>query len=331
MNTPHLRNLDLNLLRVFVALFDEGGVTRAGVRLGLTQSAVSHALNRLRYALGDELFVRGPAGMRPTPWASEIAPGVRAALAQLQAALTPSGFVPAETDRRFVIAAGAYPASVLIPHVAARMLAEAPRASMRLRSPEPPMADELDAGRCDLLVSVFGRIPDRFDAEPVFSDDLVWVMRESHPCANQPLTLELLAELPHVLVATSGAVELGQGSIMDGGLLRKVVIDDGLDEQLAAFGRERRIRMTVSDLQVVMSIVSGSDMVAPVPFGMYQLLGPALRLRAFAPPYPVQRRDISILWRKDNDGPALQWLRGLLREAGARFMEQRYGDPRDGR
>lgn len=325
MNAPHLRNLDLNLLRVFVALFDEGGVTRAGVRLGLTQSAVSHALNRLRYALGDELFVRGPAGMRPTPWAMEIAPGVRTALAQLQAALTPSGFTPSETDRRFVIATSAYPASVLIPHVTARMLAEAPHASVRLRSPEPPVAEELDAGRCDLLISVFGRIPDRFDSEPVFTDELVWVMREDHPVANQPLTLERLAELPHVQIATGGAADVGLGSVMDGGLLRKVVMDDGLTEQLAARGLERKVHLTASDLHAVMIVVSGSDMVAPVPSAMYQLLGRALRLKAFESPYPTEPRAVSILWRKDNDGPALQWLRGLLREAGACFMEQRDG------
>jgi DNA-binding transcriptional LysR family regulator len=325
MNTPHLRNLDLNLLRVFVALFDEGGVTRAGVRLGLTQSAVSHALNRLRYALGDELFVRGPSGMRPTPWAAEIAPRIRVALGQLQAALTPSGFTPALTDRRFVIAAGAYPASVLIPGVTARMLQEAPRASIRLRSPDPPVAEELDAGRCDLLISVFDRIPDRFDCEPVFSDRLVWAMRKEHPLAGRPLTLERLAELPHVLVAASGAPELVQNSVIDGGLERRVVFDDGLGEYLAAHGMERKVRVTAADLHSALAIVAGSDMAAPIPYGLFQLLGRALGLEAYEPPYPTAERSISILWRKDNDGPALQWLRGLLREAGAKFNEIRNG------
>src|SRR3954464_8171015 len=104
---PHAVNsfshLDLNLLRIFEALIEERSATRAGARLGLTQSAVSHALNRLRYAVGDPLFVRGPAGMLPTPRATEIAPRIRAGLAQLQAALTPAGFTPAEADRRFVI------------------------------------------------------------------------------------------------------------------------------------------------------------------------------------------------------------------------------------
>ena len=85
----HLNTLDLNLLKVFDALADEGSVTRAGARLGMTQSAVSHALGRLRHVLHDELFVRGPQGMRPTIRALEMAPRLRRALDQLQQALTP--------------------------------------------------------------------------------------------------------------------------------------------------------------------------------------------------------------------------------------------------
>src|ERR1700753_1210286 len=104
MNVLHsgAMNLDLNLLRVFDVLLEERNVTRAGARLGLTQSAVSHALNRLRYALNDELFVRGPRGMHPTARAAEIGPQVRAALVQLQAAVTPADFSPITSERRFV-------------------------------------------------------------------------------------------------------------------------------------------------------------------------------------------------------------------------------------
>src|SRR5512140_105390 len=101
-------SLDLNLLRVFDVLLEERSVTRAGARLGLTQSAVSHALNRLRYVLEDDLFVRGPAGMQPTPRAVEMGPQVHAALNQLQAAMAPSDFHAATTERRFAVIAGAY-------------------------------------------------------------------------------------------------------------------------------------------------------------------------------------------------------------------------------
>src|ERR1700732_1215728 len=108
MHEIHHNNLDLNLLRVFEALMDERSATRAGGRLGLTQSAISHALNRLRHVLKDELFVRGPDGMQPTERAAEIAPRLRHGLAQLQLALAPSEFVPASTDRRFTITCTEY-------------------------------------------------------------------------------------------------------------------------------------------------------------------------------------------------------------------------------
>ena len=325
MNQSHLRALDLNLLRVFVALLDEGNVTRAGARLGLTQSAVSHALNRLRYTLGDELFVRGPAGMQPTARASEIAPRVRLGLAQLQAALAPAEFVPAETDRCFVIAAGAYVASMLLPAVAARIEVEAPQASIRIRNPDGPIGEELDAGRCDLAIAMFGRTPPRFESEPVFDDTIVWVMRRDHPCANQPLTLELLAALPHLAVAAGDVTNLSRGMLEEHGLERRVVLDDGASEHLAAHGLQRQVRLTVADTHSAMAVAAQSDMITATPRGLYHLFGQSLGLKAVEPPYPCPPRDIHALWLKDNEGPALQWLRGLLREAGSRFVEARDG------
>src|ERR1700760_2589964 len=115
MPDVHFAALDLNLLRVFHALSEERSVTRAGARLGLTQSAVSHALGRLRYILNDELFVRGPRGMLPTARAIEMGPPVHAALVQLQAAIAPADFSPASSERRFVLVAGTYACAVLAP------------------------------------------------------------------------------------------------------------------------------------------------------------------------------------------------------------------------
>src|SRR3954451_24855635 len=100
MDHVHFGSLDLNLLRVFDTLIEERSVTRAGERLGLSQSAISHALNRLRYVRTDELFGRVANGMRPPPRAAEIAPRLRDGLLQLQLALGPTEFVPENTERR---------------------------------------------------------------------------------------------------------------------------------------------------------------------------------------------------------------------------------------
>src|ERR1700722_8905583 len=132
MNSMHLANLDLNLLRVFDVLLEERSVTRAGARLGLTPSAVSHALSRLRYHIGDDLFRRDAQGMQPTRKALEIGPSLHAALAQLQSALTPADFDPVTSDHRFSVVAGAYACAVLMPPVVAALQARAPDARLHI-------------------------------------------------------------------------------------------------------------------------------------------------------------------------------------------------------
>src|ERR1700744_6342548 len=132
MSELHFNQLDLNLLKVFDALLDERNVTRAGGRLGLSQSAVSHALGRLPQLLNDELFVRRSTGMEPTPRALEIGPALHTALLQMQTALAPAGFDPATTERRFSVAAGPYGCAVLLPAVVAMMRQRAPGATLQI-------------------------------------------------------------------------------------------------------------------------------------------------------------------------------------------------------
>ena len=168
----HFHSLDLNLLRLFDALAEERSVTRAGARLGLTQSAVSHALNRLRHTLQDELFVRGPDGMRATARAEEIAPRLRQGLHQLQLALSPSTFTPADSQRRFAIVAGAYACTVLMPGVVARLRQSAPAAELWLLSPGASLGEDILSGRVELAIGSFGRASDRFDRETLFRE--VW-------------------------------------------------------------------------------------------------------------------------------------------------------------
>src|SRR5207248_3320871 len=166
MHDLHFHSLDLNLLRVFDALIEERSVTRAGERLGLSQSAISHALNRLRYVLDDELFVRVSDGMRPTSRASEIAPRLREGLLQLQLALAPAEFDPLETTRRFTIACTEYVGTVLMPKFIAKLRAQAPHSELRIRPSNMGVAEPLIAGRVDLAIGSFRRVPEPFAYEP---------------------------------------------------------------------------------------------------------------------------------------------------------------------
>src|SRR5258708_4694535 len=200
MNVTH--NLDLNLLRVFDVLLEERSVTRTGARLGLTQSAVSHALNRLRYMLSDDLFVRGPAGMQPTPRAVEMGPQVHAALNQLQAALAPSDFDPATSERRFAVVTGAYASAILAPPVASRLAEVAPLSELLIAELALDVLERLDARRVDFLVGSVLAAPERFARETILTETLVWVVRAEHPAfQGEAINLETLVSTPHVVIA----------------------------------------------------------------------------------------------------------------------------------
>lgn len=322
MQDIHFGSLDLNLLRVFDAMADELSVTRAGGRLGLSQSAVSHALRRLRQTLQDPLFVRGPDGMRPTARAEEIAPRLRQGLGQLQEALSPSAFSPSMTTRRFTVAASAYVCTILMPEVAALIRREAPGAEIRIRPITENLSDDLSNGRVDLAIGGFGRAASRFDRELLFTESAVWALRADHPAAaHGELPLAVLAELPQVLMATAEdhAVD---GRIVEGGLERWVIWDDRgvLDDVLASRGRTRTIGLTVPDAASALAIVSRTDMAALAPRRLAAALAEPYGLRLFDPPYPSRTANVEVLWRRDvGPSPAVDWLKERLKEASARL------------
>jgi DNA-binding transcriptional LysR family regulator len=321
MNSVDFTSLDLNLLRVFDALVEESSVTRAGERLGLTQSAISHALNRLRYVLNDELFVRFPDGMRPTPRAAEIAPRLREGLLRLQLALAPAEFVPERTDRRFTIACGEYVGAVLVPGFVARLRAAAPNAELRIRPSNLGVAEALLAGRVDLAIGSFRRVPEWFTHKPLFRETRVWVLSADHPAARGELTLERLAELPHLINAATGEDEHAvDGYVVDHGLERLITRHDAglLQGALAAHGLRRTIGLTTPHFLATLAVVSRSDMAALLPRRLAAAFADAYRLKLFEPPYPSPPFELMALWRREHGNePAIAWLRTVLHEVAA--------------
>lgn len=309
---------DLNLLRIFDVVLEERSVTRAGVRLGLTQSAVSHALNRLRYGLNDELFVRGPAGMEPTPRALEIGPQVHAALMQLQTAMAPSAFEPATSDRRFVIAAGAYACAVLGPPLVSRMQEVAPHASLTVTERTTDLLDRVDARQVDFLVSSLVTGPDRLAQEPLISEALAWVVRSTSPLAlKNRVELEDLIESPHVVIARDAQRdELTSGR----GLITRASWDDAgaLEVALAAKGLKRKVGVTVPDTYSALAIAGRSDMPALAPRRLVSLAAQSGRFKLIEPPYPSPNVEISLVFLRErlNDA-AIVWMRDQIRAVAA--------------
>ena len=158
---------DLNLLIVFDAVMQERSVTRAGGKIGLSQPAVSHALSRLRHMLKDELFIRTPDGMVPTPRAEQLAVPLRRALNDLHLALEPETFVPQEASRRFVLALNNYAAVVLASSIVTAVTLAAPGIRLDLRpSGTRDLPALLDRGELDLAIGSFEDVGDRFARVP---------------------------------------------------------------------------------------------------------------------------------------------------------------------
>jgi DNA-binding transcriptional LysR family regulator len=321
LQSVHFDSLDLNLLKVFEALMEERSATRAGARLGLTQSAISHALNRLRYVLKDELFVRGPDGMQPTERAAEIAPRLRQGLLQLQLALAPSEFIPASSDRRFTITCTEYAGAVLIPAFLARLRTEAPHASLTVLPSNLGVAETLRSGRADLAIGSFRRFPEWFVGEKLLRETRVWALSADHPAARDALTIERLAELPHLVISATGEDEHAiEGYVADHGLERLVTRSDAgvLQGVFAAHGLRRNVAMTTPHFLAALAAVSQSDIAALLPRRLATAFVGRYRLALFEPPYPSPPIEVMSLWHRENgDQPAIAWMRRLLREVAA--------------
>ncbi len=302
-------DLDLNLLRVFVTLIELRSVTRAAERLGLTQSAVSHALRRLRRALDDPLFLRGPRELQPTALAEEIAPTVRDGLAQLREVFVRQLFNPERAARRFTIAAGAYFCILLIPALIERIRREAPGVSLRIVPVTETLVTMLDRGAVDLVFGGASKVPSRFVAEPLYDEAMVWIAAAGNPLAEQRFDAERIAAHPRVVIAVSKLFDTPASTTTDA-LSQHFVMNRPLEAaSSSALGNEA---MTVYDSQTAIAVVARTDLVALVPRRM------AMRTLEAIVVLPRQEDAVfglSMVWHnKQRADGGLAWLRATIRQ-----------------
>ena len=286
---------DLNLLIVFDAVMQERSVTRAGSRIGLSQPAMSHALNRLRHMLKDELFVRTPQGMVPTPRAELLAEPLRSALSEMQHALEPAAFDPAASDRRFALAVNNYAAVVLVPPLVAAVSAAAPAVYLDLRpSGTLHIVDRLDRGDLDLALGSFDTAGERFASAPLLEDEFVMVMRRGHPSSRARLTAKAFAALPYLEISSSREDT------------------SFIDTWLADQGLARRIALRAPYLSAAAILVQ-SDLVAILSRRIAQEFIRSHPLELRKPPHESTRVRTLMLWHRRLDRhPAHRWLRGVI-------------------
>ncbi|MFZ4478994.1 MAG: LysR family transcriptional regulator [Rhodoferax sp.] len=304
----NFRNLDLNLLRVFDEVMTERSLTRAARNLSLTQPAVSNALRRLREAVGDELVKREGQTMAPTPRALALWPAVRDAMRQLQDALTPSSFVPAQASTTFVLAMADATAAELIPGLIDVMNRDAPGVSVRVvplttRDPRRLLDDQaidlaigyFPAVAADLTARAQAGAVVAFARQRLYSGEYVCVMRRDHPLCQSPLTLDQYCAARHLLVSFSGR-PFGF-----------------VDEALALLGRERHIVLSVNQFFTAGKVVTHSDLLTVLPRHFVNSTGLKDQLLLRELPFAVPTVHVDALWHhRQHRASAHQWLRSTL-------------------
>jgi len=308
-----IQRIDLNLFRVFEAIMQHRSVTAASRQLGVTPSAVSHALSRLRHALADELFVSGEAGMEPTPRALQLAPEIRDGLGRIDLALGSGPFVPADALRTFRVATSDYVAAAILPPLLAHIGSAAPRIDLRIFPlNRTDVIHQLDDGRVDLVLGWFGELPDRIRRTPIFKDQEALVVRAGHPLSEGAVTKERLFAFPHVVVELTGEEEqAGDGFLNERGVSRRIWIERLLIEMSDPDqGLMGRVAISVPHYATVPALLRATDMVATLP-RRFALAQPSLVVLDL--PYEPLVVDVEAIWHQRADLDAgLKWLIGAI-------------------
>jgi DNA-binding transcriptional LysR family regulator len=291
----HIKDIDLNLLRLFDAVYRTRNVSRAAVLLDLTQPAASQGLTRLRGLIHDPLFMRAAGGVQPTPKAQRLAEPVRLALAMLEQALgETAGFEPAHSRRVFQLHMSDIGEGRFLPELLVALRQQAPGVRIETRPlPREQVTEALDAGRIDFA---FGFLPMVKDTQKLtlLKDRYVVLLRRGHPFTRKPVRtgkalLTALRELEFVAVRSHADT------------LRIV-------QQLQL---EDRLRLVTEHFMVLPAIVAATDLAAIMPrnialafTGGYAIVEPAFPQRDFA---------VALHWSRRFEGdPGNQWLRGLI-------------------
>jgi DNA-binding transcriptional LysR family regulator len=286
-------DLDGRTLKLFLAVLEEGSVTRAAERLGLTQSAVSHALNRLRPIAQDPLFVKSGRNIVATPQATALAERARALLEDLKAFATPPSFAPDQIERRFTIAANDFQRDLLLPGFFRAVREQAPKLALRVIPSGAPGAELLREERCDLIVTPI----------PPGGTDIIQkrLLTDRFACfydaavRDAPKTLKAYLDAEHVTVVFEPNQALEYDKALEAGDIR------------------RHVAVTLPNFAGVAAFVRGTALLATLPSLLAQ--GTMRGLAHTRVPFDGPDLPMYMVWhaRHQND-PAHRWLRERMIE-----------------
>ena len=304
---PSLHAVDLNLLVALDALARERSVTKAAERAGVTQSAMSHTLRRLRELFDDPLLVRGRGGMVLTPRAEALVVPLRSGLVSLARTLAePEPFAPANASRTFRIVSPDLFDALVLPTLLKRLGRDAPSIDLAVVPTPKRLSDSLETGDVDLAIYPVLLDPHPFDlgiqvdaelqSRTLFRDSFRCFVRSGHPelGGRRRLALDAYTRLRHVLVSPGGE---GPGVV---------------DRILHAQGLERRIALRVPHFATALEVLEQSDLVLTAPSSLSKCSA-APALMSYPVPLDIPEHAITMIWHpRFAEDPAQRWLRELM-------------------
>jgi DNA-binding transcriptional LysR family regulator len=300
MHNINIRTLDLNLLVVFITLWETQNVTRASERLALSQSAVSHALRRLRERLGDELFVLGRSGLVPTSRATALIGPVREALEKIDQVLQGGeSFSPATAQRTFRIAAGDFVEFLILPKLLQLISVVAPGVVIEIVPlPEPgTLSLMLESGAIDLMLNTPAALGAGVRCESLTTVQLLTLIWQREGLTAGRFPLDLYLERPHVVISMH---ERG-GNI--------------IDRTLAAQSLSRRIGAVVQNFMAMPIIAAQTGYICNLPSPIARTFAGVFNLSCHAPPFEFPEPELIACWHTRFDADeGLQWLRVQLKD-----------------
>lgn len=293
----NLSDIDLNLLLLFQRLMQERKVSTVAEQMNMSQPGVSNALAKLRRRLGDPLFVRGPGGVVPTPYALRLAEPVSEALAILHVALNPeTGFDPLRATRTITIGMTDIGEVAFLPALVERLSREAPGIALNtVRDTSVNLSNEMAEGRVDLAIGLLPQLKGGFYQRRLFDQRYVCLFRRGHTLDEAPLTLAAWREAEHLVVVSAGT---GHGQV---------------DDWLRQRGVQRRVRLTVPHFMSVGHILQRTDLIATVPERLALQLVAPFSLNMCALPVTLPAAPIHLLWHaRVHQDEGNQWLRDMV-------------------
>jgi DNA-binding transcriptional LysR family regulator len=287
---------DLNLLMTLDVLLRERHVTRAARRLGLTQSAMSQRLSRLRDFFGDPLLVPGRSTLTLTPRAEILAEPLARAMSELRSAVQAGApFDPSTSDRLFVLLGNELVEARGLPAMAQELHRMAPRLRLATERIDARFTTRLAEGTADLAFIPDFMISSSVRRTPLPREPFVVLARQGHPALSGPLTLERYLAFPHVLIAPHGAPS---------GIV---------DQALEALGLRRQVSFRVAHFITAPMLLPATDLLLTCPAGVAAHACSLLPLASAPPPLELPIDQSSMVWheRAQND-PGHRWLRELI-------------------